>query len=174
MDAGCEDVEGYNSDITRCWSLSADSSSSKLHGDLYEALVETHADLIKTLRTTPGVSLDQLFTIMCSALGKLLIEFGAISKSASPNEASRMAFHFCPHHVSHYLGLDVHDTPSVSRSIPLRPGMTFTVEPGLYFRPDDACVKKQFKGIGMRVEDDLLIDSNGEIIVLTEKCKRIN
>lgn len=174
MDAGCEDIEGYNSDITRCWSMNEDKNVSKLHFELYQALTEVQSDLIKKVKSSPGISLDQLFSVMCSMLGKLLIEFGAISKSSSPSEANKHAFHFCPHHVSHYLGLDVHDSPSVPRNIPLRPGMCFTVEPGLYFRSDDPNVREEFKGIGIRVEDDLLIENDGNIIVLSQKCKWIN
>ena len=152
----------------------SETNVSKLHTELYQALTEIHCDLIKKIKSNPEISLDQLFNEMCSMLGKVLIEFGAISKSSSAKEAANDAFHFCPHHVSHYLGLDVHDSPTVPRNIPLRPGMCFTVEPGLYFRKDDARVKEEFKGIGIRVEDDLLIDNHGDVINLTQKCKWIN
>ena len=179
MDAGCEDIEGYNSDITRCWSLggSGSSSQARLHAALYEALCEVQEHLITQLRTrnpaTDPFTLDQLFQVMCLLLGKVLIEFCLIPKSSSTADSARAGYKFCPHHVSHYLGLDVHDTPSASRSLPLVSGMCFTVEPGLYFREVDD-VKKEFKGIGIRVEDDLLIDKTGEVRVLTkESCSWI-
>ena len=172
MDAGCEDCEGYNSDITRCFIVggSASSSQARLQSALYEALCEVQQHLINHLRQKGGEeagSLDQLFQIMCALLGKVLIEFCLIPKSSSATESSRAGYKFCPHHVSHYLGLDVHDTPSVSRNIPLSPGMCFTVEPGLYFRAGDG-VKKEFKGIGIRVEDDLILRASGEVQVLTK------
>lgn len=177
MDAGCEDKEGYNSDITRCWIVggTASSSQSRLCEGLYEALCEVQKHLIQHVRerdslsqdVSESVSLDHLFQVMCALLGKVLIEFCLIPKSSSSAESARAGYKFCPHHVSHYLGLDVHDTPSVSRNIPLKPGMCFTVEPGLYFRDVDD-VKKEFKGIGVRVEDDLIISQSGEVRVLTE------
>ena len=67
------------------------------------------------------------------------------------------------------IGLDVHDTPSISRSLPIKPGMCFTIEPGLYFKPQDD-IKKEFKGIGLRVEDDLCCEHDGKITVLTASC----
>lgn len=71
-----------------------------------------------------------------------------------------------------HLGLDVHDTPSISRNIPLKSGMVFTVEPGLYFHARDD-VKKEFRGIGLRVEDDLCIDESGKVSVMTSGCPRL-
>lgn len=176
MDAGCEDIEGYNSDITRTWPLAGHDagvnvSRDKLREALHQALIEVHLELIASLRDDRvSTTLDNMFTLMCHLLGKVLIEFNVIPKSTSAKESARMAYKFCPHHVSHYLGLDVHDTPSISRNIPLVPGMVFTVEPGLYFRPQDENVKKEFKGIGLRIEDDLCIELNGshKLTVLTE------
>ena len=180
MDAGCEDIEGYNSDITRCWIIngstpSGDSSAaqSRLQAALFEALCEVHETLIQHTcnYSSERLSLDHLFTIMCALLGRLLIEFGVISKSSSASDAARSAYKMCPHHVSHYLGLDVHDCPAVSRSIPLCPGMCFTVEPGLYFSDRHQELKKEFRGIGLRVEDDVIIEpSTGEVVVLTKSC----
>lgn len=172
MDAGCEDMEGYNSDITRCFIVGgeANTSQSRLQSALYEALCEVQNHLISHLRerctSSEQITLDQLFQIMCSLLGKVLLEFGLIPKSSSAVESARAGYKYCPHHVSHYLGLDVHDTPSISRNLPLAPGMCFTVEPGLYFRDVDD-VKKEFRGIGIRVEDDLLMMQSGEVNVLT-------
>lgn len=52
----------------------------------------------------------------------------------------------CPHHVSHYLGMDVHDTPSISRAIDCKPGVVITIEPGIYVRKDNPAVREEFKG----------------------------
>lgn len=196
MDAGCEDREGYCSDITRCWMMSANGTSSqaRLQSALYEALCEVQQHLTNHVKShlplsssahsplssltdtedtssSSSVSLDQLFQIMCVLLGKVLIEFCVIPKSSSSSESVKAAYKHCPHHVSHFLGLDVHDTPSISRSLPLKPGMCFTLEPGLYFRQSDADVKREFKGIGLRVEDDLIIHPDtGLLQVLTKEC----
>lgn len=77
-----------------------------------------------------GRTLDGLFESMCLLLGKYLQEIGLIASNLQGDELTKEAFKFCPHHVSHYLGMDVHDTPMMSRSIKLIPGMVCTVEPG--------------------------------------------
>lgn len=76
-------------------------------------------------------TLDQLFHHMCSLLGKRLQEIGLIPKHLTGNQLVSAAYTYCPHHVSHYLGMDVHDTGNVSRNIKLQPGMIVTVEPGI-------------------------------------------
>ncbi len=67
------------------------------------------------------------------------------------------------------LGLDIHDCPTMSRNLLLKPGFCFTVEPGLYFHKSHI-IKPEFKGIGMRVEDDLIINYDGQVEVLTKDC----
>lgn len=76
--------------------------------------------------TVESVTLDGLFDLMCFRLGKYLQEIGVIGKSLNElDSAKRAAFKFCPHHVSHYLGMDIHDTPLIHRSRVLTPGMVF-------------------------------------------------
>ena len=58
---------------------------------------------------------------------------------------------FCPHHLGHYLGMDIHDCSTVSRAQRLARGMVFTVEPGLYIDKDNDAVPKEFRGIGIRI-----------------------
>ncbi len=80
----------------------------------------------------------------------------------------RASSEFCPHHVSHYLGMDVHDTNLISRNIPLEEGMVLTVEPGIYIPRDGAKSKYlgevpgEFLGVGVRIEDDILIVRDSE------------
>ena len=104
MDAGCEDVDGYNSDITRTWPINGNFGGHRLRQQLYEALCEVQSNLISTLSADPMMTLDLLFRLMCSLLGKVLIEFKVLDITVSPQEASTLALRFCPHHVSHYLG----------------------------------------------------------------------
>ena len=69
------------------------------------------------------------------------------------------------HGTSHHLGLDVHDCAKARREMyvdqELKPGMVFTIEPGLYFQPDDLTVPPQWRGIGVRIEDDVLVTDTG-------------
>jgi intermediate cleaving peptidase 55 len=76
-----------------------------------------------------------------------------------------------PHHVGHYIGLDVHDCPSVPRSIAFSEGMAITVEPGIYIPNEEKY--GDFKGIGIRIEDDVCISKDGPIVLTAEAPKEI-
>lgn len=92
-------------------------------------------ELMHIVTTADNITLDQLFEIMCLRLGKYSQEIGLVNKSLEPENAATVAMmKFCPHHVSHYLGMDVHDTPTIGRDRNLEPGMVFTVEPGKFRR----------------------------------------
>lgn len=130
LDAGC-DYGGYTSDITRTWPLNGEFTDPQRI--LYEVVLNVQKDLMRTILNTGGYTLDELFDTMCMRLGKYLQEAGLIPAEKSGLELARAAYKFCPHHVSHYLGMDVHDTPLVSRSNKLVPGNVFTVEPGKSF-----------------------------------------
>ena len=78
---------------------------------------------------------------------------------------------FFPHGTSHWMGLDVHDVGTAGtrsanqKERPLEPGMIFTVEPGLYFKKDDTRVPEKYRGIGVRIEDDVLITEGGNKVL---------
>uniref|UniRef100_A0A336M323 CSON011162 protein n=1 Tax=Culicoides sonorensis TaxID=179676 RepID=A0A336M323_CULSO len=167
MDAGCE-YGGYTSDITRTFPVSK-SKLSDAQRVLYEIVLETQKSLIRKLQEK-AYSLDELFEIMCLELGKYLKEIGFIPKHLSGVDLARASYKYCPHHVSHYLGMDVHDTPSISRAIKLEPGMVFTIEPGLYISADNRVVSEEFRGLGVRIEDDALMLPNNKVQILTEAC----
>ncbi|GJQ74514.1 hypothetical protein Trydic_g21381 [Trypoxylus dichotomus] len=165
MDAGCE-YHGYSSDITRTWPINGKFTPEQRC--IYEVVLDVQKDLLKMLENFP--SLDKLFDYMCLLLGQRLQDVGLVSKNADASYVIRTAFQFCPHHVSHYLGMDVHDTPTVPRSIKVVPGMVVTVEPGLYFH-ENLRVPKEFRGLGVRIEDDILITEDGPVI-LTKNCPK--
>ncbi|XP_060760249.1 xaa-Pro aminopeptidase 3 isoform X2 [Neoarius graeffei] len=85
----------------------------------------------------------------------------------SNNQIVKTARRYCPHHVGHYLGMDVHDTPELSRSQPLQAGMAITIEPGLYFSEDDESCPQLFRGLGVRIEDDVVIREQGGPLILS-------
>lgn len=68
---------------------------------------------------------------------------------------------FCPHDVGHYLGIDVHDSPEVTKLLKLEQGSVITIEPGIYIRADDKSVPEKYRGIGIRIEDDVAITGSG-------------
>lgn len=169
MDAGCE-YGGYSSDITRTWP--AGGRFTDAQRVLYEVVWQLQRELIDTLGADGGRTLDALFDTMCLRLGQLLQEAGLLRRQLAGQDLVRAAFRFCPHHVSHYLGMDVHDTPLMSRQLPLRPGVVCTVEPGIYIAADSADVPVEFRGMGVRIEDDVLIGEDGRADVLTAECVR--
>ncbi len=106
-DGGCEDIDGYNSDITRTWPLNGNFANDRLRHDLYEAVCEVQKDLISALSADPLMTLDLLFRLMCNLLAKVLIDFKVLNITVSAQEAATLAYKFCPHHVSHYLGIEI-------------------------------------------------------------------
>jgi len=178
MDAGCE-LGGYTSDVTRTWPLSGkfDNLPQRL---VYEAVLDVQKTLITALqqnhysdRGNRTWTVDSLYYEMKKLFLPHFIDLGLIEEKDDEQLVNVAISEACPHHVSHYLGMDVHDTPSISKATPLLPGMIITIEPALYFpryrnlRHVKLC--EELKGIGVRIEDDILIT---EIDVLNEEGKR--
>ncbi|XP_013144455.1 PREDICTED: probable Xaa-Pro aminopeptidase 3 isoform X2 [Papilio polytes] len=126
VDSGCQRWM-YNSDISRTWPVSG--KFSKYHRILYELVLTVQKRLIE-LVGEQRPALDQLFEQMCRLLGTQLQQEGILPKNIDSNDLIGRAYRLCPHHVSHYLGLDVHDAPLVRRRVPVATGMLVTVEPG--------------------------------------------
>ncbi|XP_026501213.2 xaa-Pro aminopeptidase 3-like [Vanessa tameamea] len=156
----------YNSDISRTWPVSG--KFSKHQRILYELVLTVQKRLIEILGEHRP-PLDQLFDHMCRLLGTHLQQEGILPRNIDSNELIGKAYRLCPHHVSHYLGLDVHDSPLVRRRVPVQSGMVVTVEPGIYIRQDDISVPEEFRGVGIRIEDDVLI-TDGDPLILTDTC----
>jgi len=165
MDAGCE-YHGYASDITRTWPAGGTFSDSQQ--SVYEAVLDTQQRLIASI--VPGVTtIDGLYKDMQDILGKNLQSVGLIDKNTEYLTAR--THEFCPHHVSHYLGMDVHDCGKASKRQPLQPGMVITVEPGCYIPASKGSVDLSFRGIGCRIEDDVLV-TDGGVEVLSRGCPK--
>ncbi|KAG1710431.1 Xaa-Pro aminopeptidase 3 [Nymphon striatum] len=164
MDAGCE-YHGYSSDMTRTWPVNGKFNPAQ--AELYESVLMIYKELLKDC--FKFVPLNELFRKMIHLIGIKLQELGIISSNLSLNERKQIAFKHCPHHVSHYLGMDVHDTPHISRDIPLKPGMVITIEPGIYIPENCDYAPQKFRGLCVRIENDILITEKGPE-VLTESC----
>ncbi|KAE9531480.1 hypothetical protein AGLY_010686 [Aphis glycines] len=166
VDAGCE-YHGYSSDISRTWPASGWFSDAQK--TLYEATLCVQKELIDMCQERP--SLDTLYEAMCFKLGKALAAAHVFKKNVDPSELNMLARALCPHHVSHYLGMDVHDIGTVKKSIKTEPGFIITVEPGVYVSKNNIRVHEEFLGLGIRIEDDVLITENS-IEVLSEDCPK--
>ncbi|KAK9498760.1 hypothetical protein O3M35_003323 [Rhynocoris fuscipes] len=162
MDSGCE-LHGYCSDITRTWP--ANGKFTPIQRTLYELVLSVQLDLISALKEIS--SLDEMFSIMCKLLGRRLKEAHVLTKAAGQLSLEEVAFEFCPHHVGHYLGMDVHDTPTISRKSQLQEGMLITIEPGVYINRRNYLAKEEFRGIGIRIEDDVLYTKSGPKVIST-------
>ncbi|KRX27549.1 putative Xaa-Pro aminopeptidase 3 [Trichinella nelsoni] len=168
MDVGCE-VGGYVSDITRTWPVSG--VFSKPQSILYDLLYDCQCKLIDGIAQRRLVTLREAYLEMMSLLRTELQNAGLLSDKLTAQQAFNAVDQICPHHVGHYLGLDVHDTHTVPKYIPFQTGVVITVEPGLYFPSDCVDVPEEFRGIGMRIEDDVLVTSAG-VEVLTDRCAK--
>ncbi|GFO10614.1 Xaa-pro aminopeptidase [Plakobranchus ocellatus] len=166
MDAGCE-LHGYASDLTRTWPVSG--QFTKAQKQLYNATLRVQEECIKMC--TKAYSLDEIYTKMLHLLGEELLLLGIISAHTPPPQQLNILRKICPHHVSHYLGMDVHDTSTISRGIKLQPNMVVTIEPGIYIPADDFSVAPEYRGIGIRIEDNILV-SESEPVNLSASCPK--
>jgi len=165
IDAGCE-YHGYTSDITRTWPVKGKFSDAQTI--VYQLVLQCQQTLIRSIR--PGeTSISCLYKQMQSLLANSLRSAGIISQSLDDATAARYVHLFCPHNVGHHLGMDVHDCASVSKTRALVPGNVITVEPGVYINKHDSSVPEEFRGIGIRIEDDVLINQSG-CEVLSSDC----
>jgi Xaa-Pro aminopeptidase len=158
MDIGAE-YRGYSADVTRTVPVSGRFSDPQRL--IYEGVLEAQEAAIAAARV--GAGFQDLNAAASAVLADRLVELGII---ADPAELRS----FFPHGVSHYLGLDVHDTGTYG---PLRPGNVITIEPGLYIPPTEG-VDEQWWTIGVRIEDDILITEEGPVVLSGAAPKSID
>lgn len=159
IDAGCE-YGYYAADITRTFPV--DGTFSKAQRAIYEVVLAAQRASIAA--AVPGATLDQLHQTATRVLCQGLIELGVLTGSVEDAELSGSYKRYFMHKTSHYLGMDVHDVGRYfdqGKARPLEPGVVITVEPGLYFSREAPEAAAAYRGIGVRIEDDLLIEPNG-------------
>jgi Xaa-Pro aminopeptidase len=169
IDAGAE-KEYYTGDITRTFPVNG--KFSPVQKRVYQAVLDIEKEIIASVK--PGVYFKSLQEHAIDRLTEVMIDFGLL-KGSKQHLIDTLAYKkYYPHGVSHYLGLDVHDTGlHVVRGEPrkLEVGMSFTVEPGLYIPADDESAPKEFRGIGVRIEDNIVVTANG-FENLTQSCPK--
>lgn len=168
IDAGAH-YQGYAGDI--CRTVPANGKFSTAQAELYDIVLETLEATIKQAKK--GVKLATLHKTACKKLTKGMIELKILKGSLESNLKKETYKKYFMHGIGHLLGLDVHDiTPSSSiKTTPLPTNSCITLEPGLYFDANDSSIPKQYRGIGIRVEEDVLITSKG-CRVLTKRLPR--
>ncbi len=158
IDAGCE-VDGYTADVTRTFPIGARFSEPQRR--LYEAVLETQQAAIEMVK--PGATIDQIHEAVVARLTGHLVALGILSGDVPELVESGAYKPFYMHRTSHWLGMDVHDVGFYSENgvaRPLVPGMVLTIEPGLYVA-EDAAAPPEFRGLGVRIEDDILVTATG-------------
>jgi Xaa-Pro aminopeptidase len=173
LDAGVEGNTLYTADITRTLPISG--RFSKEQREIYELVLDAQEQAIKAVK--PGNDFMEPNKIAMRVLADGLARLGILKMSADEALKEEHQFYkrYSLHNVSHMLGLDVHDCAQARQEAykfgKLQPGMVLTVEPGLYFQLDDLTVPKKYRGIGVRIEDDVLVTARG-CKVLSSKIPR--
>jgi Xaa-Pro aminopeptidase len=163
LDAGVESHSLYTADVTRTLPVSGRFTDDQRA--VYEIVYA--AKEAATASVAPGADFMAPNRAAQRVLTLGLIQLGVLRTSAEEALREDRQFHkrYTLHNVSHMLGLDVHDCARASKDVyhhgTLRPGMVLTLEPGLYFQPDDLTVPPRLRGIGVRIEDDILVTDGG-------------
>ncbi len=159
IDAGCE-LDNYASDITRTFPVNGRFSPQQ--AELYQLVLDTQLACIDAIR--PGVLWNDIHELSVRVLTEGLVRLGLLQGKTDTLIEEGAYRRFYMHRVGHWLGMDVHDVGDYKQNgdwRPLEPGMVMTVEPGLYIAPDDESVAPQWRGIGIRIEDDVVITERG-------------
>jgi Xaa-Pro aminopeptidase len=163
LDAGIELDSLYTADITRTVPINGTFSDEQRM--VYDAVYEAQQAGIAAAQ--PGARFVDVHKAAIAVIAQNLDDWGLLPVSVAEalGEHGGQYRRWMVHGTSHHLGIDVHDCAQARlenyREGVLQPGMIITVEPGLYFKPDDELIPKPLRGIGVRIEDDILITSTG-------------
>ena len=158
VDAGCE-FELYASDITRTYPINGKFSAAQLA--IYEVVLEAQQKSIEAVTVNNNVMDSQIISEKVITQG--LIDLGILNGSMEELHETGAFKDFYMHKIGHWLGIDVHDAGDYTEDgeyMKFKPGMVTTVEPGIYIS-STANVKDQWKGIGIRIEDNILVTAKG-------------
>ncbi|MDB4969263.1 MAG: Xaa-Pro aminopeptidase [Myxococcales bacterium] len=159
VDAGCE-IDGFTADVTRTYPIGARFSPAARR--CYELVLAVEKACVAAVR--PGNSVDKIHEQAVELLTQGMVDLGLLSGSVKELIEKSAYKRFYMHRTSHWLGMDVHDVgiyaPEGS-SRALEAGMVLTVEPGLYVDPAATDVPAEYRGIGIRIEDDILVTESG-------------
>ncbi|WP_426320199.1 aminopeptidase P family protein [Microbacterium sp. E-13] len=166
IDAGVEVDSLYTADITR--TLPVSGRFTEVQRRVYETVREAADAAFAAAR--PGVRFRSIHEAAMEVIARRVAEWGLLPVTAEEAlDADRGGQHrrYMVHGTSHHLGIDVHDCAQARRDMyydgVLEPGMVFTIEPGLYFQIDDLTVPEEYRGIGVRIEDDILMTAEGPV-----------
>ncbi|WP_193788205.1 Xaa-Pro aminopeptidase [Marinobacterium aestuarii] len=171
IDAGCE-LEYYAGDITRTFPV--DGRFGPEQKQLYELVLRTQLACIELVR--PGVLWNEVHDLSVQMLTAGLVELGLLEGEVDVLIEAGAYREFYMHRLGHWLGMDVHDVGDyrvAGEWRPLQPGMVMTVEPGLYVSPHNERVEPRWRGIGIRIEDDVLVTETGSEVLSAAAPKSV-
>ena len=163
VDAGVEVDSLYTADVTR--TLPVDGTFTPAQRRVYQAVLDAADAAFAVAR--PGVKFHEVHDAAMAVVADRLSAWGMLPVDAATSLAPEGQYHrrWMPHGTSHHLGLDVHDCAQARREMyldaELRPGMVFTIEPGIYVKTEDELAPAELRGIGVRIEDDVLVTETG-------------
>ncbi|WP_196221362.1 Xaa-Pro aminopeptidase [Sansalvadorimonas verongulae] len=171
IDAGCE-LDYYAADITRTFPVNGKFTEEQKA--IYNVVLD--AQLASIAEIAPGKPLDAFHKAAVDKLVDGLLELGLLSgkKEKLIEEEAYRAFYM--HGTGHWIGMDVHDVghhKEDGEPVTLQPGMTLTVEPGIYVSPDNMDVEERWRGIGVRIEDDILVTETGNEVLTKDVVKTV-
>ncbi|MDO5721452.1 MAG: aminopeptidase P family protein [Actinomycetaceae bacterium] len=175
VDAGVEVDSLYTADITR--TLPVDGKFTEVQAQVYNAVLDACEAALEAANK-PGCIFREIHEAAMEVIAQRLEEWGVLPVPASEALSASGQQHrrWMPHGTSHHLGLDVHDCAQARQEMyldaKLEPGMVFTIEPGLYFRADDLAVPEHLRGIGVRIEDDIIVNDDGSVTRISEDIPR--
>ena len=159
IDAGCE-IDCYASDITRTFPVSGRFSTEQKA--LYDLVLAANEEAIRHI--APGRTWNEAHDATVRVLTAGLVELGLLEGEVEALIQSEAYKPFYMHRAGHWLGMDVHDVGDYKLGGQwrvLEPGMCMTVEPGIYVAPDNTAVEARWRGIGIRIEDDVVVTADG-------------
>jgi Xaa-Pro aminopeptidase len=172
IDAGCE-LEYYASDITRTFPVNGQFSTEQKA--IYQLVLDAQAAAIELVK--PGNHWNAPHEISVTVITQGLVDLGLLTGNVDKLIADNAYKPFYMHRIGHWLGMDVHDVGDYKIEGEwrlLEAGMVMTVEPGIYIAPDDTSVAKKWRGIGVRIEDDVLVTKDGNEVLSIDAPKTID
>lgn len=160
IDAGCE-YDCYASDITR--TIPVNGKFTKPQKELYNMVLDVQKKIIKMIK--PNAKRSKLHKKSEKLLTRGMIKLGILKGNYKKLMKKNAHKKYYPHGIGHWMGIDVHDEApykySNGKEVPFAKGMVLTIEPAIYCPKDDKTIPKKYRGIGIRIEDDILVTSDG-------------
>ncbi len=173
IDAGCE-FQMYASDITRTFPVNGRFTLPQKV--LYEMILAAQLKVIEAV--VPGMTKNRLQTLAEELLCEGMIGLGILHGEKKKLIEEKAHKKYFPHGIGHWMGLDVHDplpyVDDLGEAILFQPGMVLTIEPGIYIRKDDENAPKEYRGIGIRIEDNILVTKDGNENLSAGIAKSVN